>query len=66
MRQHFKAIIQREDDLYVALRPELDIASQGESFSDARNNLREAIEILLVSASPSEVRCRLRYEHNLR
>ena len=66
MRQHFKAIIQREDDLYVALRPELDIASQGESFSDARNNLREAIEILLVSASPSEVRCRLGYEHNLR
>ena len=40
MTQRFTAIIEREDEMYVALCPELDIASQSESVSDARNNLR--------------------------
>jgi len=48
-------IIEREDDTYVALCPELDIASQGETVSDARKNLREAIELFLECASPSEI-----------
>jgi hypothetical protein len=37
MNRHFTAIIEREDDLYVALCPELDISSQGETVSEARN-----------------------------
>ena len=55
MTQRSTAIIEREDDSYVALCPELDIASQGETLSDARNNLCEAIELFLESASPSEI-----------
>ena len=40
MTQRFTAIIEREDNTYVALCPELDIASQGESVAEARGNLR--------------------------
>lgn len=52
MSRQFTAIIEREDDSYVALCPELDIASQGASVGEARSNLREAIELFLESASP--------------
>lgn len=49
------AILSREDDGYVALCPELDIASQGTSVEDARANLVEALELFLETAAPSEV-----------
>lgn len=62
MTQRFTAIIEREDDLYVALCPELDIASQGETVSEARANLREAIELFLETASPDEIQSRLHEE----
>ena len=39
------AIIEREGDGYVSLCPELDIASQGGSVEEARDNLREALEL---------------------
>jgi len=58
----FTAIIEREDDYYVALCPELDIASQGASVEDARLNLKEAIELFFESASPEEIRERLHDE----
>lgn len=48
-------IIEREGDGYVALCPELDIASQGETVEAAKNNLREALELFLETADPSEV-----------
>jgi Uncharacterised protein family (UPF0150). len=47
MLKQLTAIIEREGDGYVSLCPELDIASQGDSALDARNNLREAIELFL-------------------
>jgi len=53
------AIIEREDDSYVAVCPELDIASQEASVEDARLNLKEAIELFFESASPEEIRERL-------
>jgi len=37
--QQYTAIIEKEDNLYVALCPELDIASQGETASKVRNKL---------------------------
>ena len=37
--QNFTAIIEKEDDEFVALCPELDIASQGESVEEAKSNL---------------------------
>ncbi len=58
----FTAIIEREGDWYVALCPELDIASQGQSVEESRNNLVEAIELFLETASPSEIKDRLRPE----
>jgi len=49
------AIIEREDDGYVALCPELDIASQGISIEEARTNLFEALTLFFETADPSEV-----------
>lgn len=51
----FAAAIHREGDVYVALCPELDIASQGDTIETARDNLREAIELFLETASPQEI-----------
>ena len=47
MTQRFTTIIEPEDDTHVALCAELDIASKGESISQARNKLRKAIELFL-------------------
>jgi predicted RNase H-like HicB family nuclease len=55
MRQ-FTAVIERDEDWYVALCPELDIASQGKSVEEARRNLIEAIELFFEVASPAEIR----------
>jgi predicted RNase H-like HicB family nuclease len=53
------AIIEREEDGYVALCPELDIASQGDSIEQARDNLQEALELFFETASPEEIGRRL-------
>ncbi len=57
--QQFTAVIEREDDGFVALCPELDIASQGDTVEEARKNLIEAIELFLEEADPSEVQQRM-------
>ncbi len=56
------AIIEREGDGYVSLCPELDIASQGDSVEQARNNLREALELFFETASSEEKKQRLHEE----
>ena len=56
------AIIEREGNGYVSLCPELDIASQGGSIEEARDNLREALELFFEAASPEEVKQRLHGE----
>jgi predicted RNase H-like HicB family nuclease len=56
------AIIEREDDTYVALCPELDVASQGETVEAARANLVEALELFFESADPTEIAQRLHTE----
>jgi predicted RNase H-like HicB family nuclease len=48
------AIIEREDDGLVALCQELDIASEGASIEEARNNPIEALTLFFETASPSE------------
>ena len=60
--RQFTAVIEREDDMYVALCPELDIASQGESVEKARENLKGAIELFFETASQQETRERLHDE----
>lgn len=59
---YMTAIIEREDDGYVALCPELDIASQGASIEEARANLVEALTLFFETASPSEVSRRFQSE----
>jgi predicted RNase H-like HicB family nuclease len=60
--KQFTAVIEREDDGYVSLCPELDIASQGNTVEEARNNLIEAIELFFEAAHPSEIAARLKSE----
>ena len=56
------AILSREGDAYVALCPEVDIASQGPTLEKARKNLCEALELFFETASPKEIRRRLHAE----
>lgn len=60
--QQFTAIIEREGRQYVALCPELDIASQGHTVEQARKNLKEALELFFETASPKEIKDRLHGE----
>jgi len=60
--RQFTAVIEREDDMFVALCPELDIASQGATVEEARDHLVEAIELFFESASPEEIKQRLHDE----
>ncbi len=62
MQKQFTAIIEREGDGYVSLCAELDIASQGDTIEEARENLREALELFFETASPEEIRQRLHEE----
>ncbi len=41
----FTAIVTREKKFYVALAPDVDIASQGETIEEAIANLKEALEL---------------------
>ena len=60
--RQFTAIIYREDDGFVSLCPELDVASQGETVEEARRNLTEALELFLQTASDKEIQERYRPE----
>jgi predicted RNase H-like HicB family nuclease len=56
----YTAMIEREGDLYAALCPGLDVASQGATVEEATSNLREAIELYLESADAEEIKRRFR------
>jgi len=58
----FTAIIEKEESIYVAFCPELDVASQGNTVEEARKNLTEAVELFLETADPAEVADRLTNE----
>ena len=56
------AIIEREDDGFVALCPEVDVASQGSSIEEARANLIEALTLFFEVADDSEISRRVHRE----
>jgi predicted RNase H-like HicB family nuclease len=56
------ALIEREGDGYMSLCPALNVASQGKTVEEARDNLREALELFFDSASQDEIKQRLRDE----
>ena len=59
MGQKLTAIIEKEGTGYVALCPELDIASQGDTVEQARDNLKEALELFYETASKEEIESRI-------
>ena len=50
-KSQFTAILEKEENGYVSLCPELDVASQGESVEESLANLKEAVELFLECAS---------------
>lgn len=62
MTRQLTAIIEREGDGYVALCPEVDIASQGDSVDAARANLKEALDLFFETAFGKEIEERLHDE----
>ena len=62
MTRTLTATIWREDDGFVALCSELDIVSQGDSVEEARQNLKEAVELFFETAHPDEVARRMNAE----
>ncbi len=59
MSRRWTAVIHREGDGFVALCPELDVVSQGDTIEQARDNLCEALELFFECASAVEVQERL-------
>ncbi len=53
------AVITPEEDMFVALCPELDVVSQGYTREEARANLQEALELLFEVADQEEIDRRL-------
>lgn len=62
MQKQLTAIIEREGGGYVSFCPELDIVSQGDTIEEARENLREALELFFEAASPEEIQQRMHEE----
>lgn len=62
MTRQLTAVIEREGDGFVALCPEVDVASQGGTVDEARANLQEALELFFETASESEITERFRGE----
>jgi len=62
LMRSFTALVQREEDGWVSLCPELDVASQGDTPEEAKANLREAVELFLETAPTDEVERRFRAE----
>ncbi len=58
MQKRFSVIIEREGNGYVSFCPELDIASEGDTIEEARENLREARELFFETASREEIKMR--------
>ena len=47
LMEEFSAILEKEDNWYVARCPELEVASQGKTIESAIANLKEAVELYL-------------------
>ena len=62
MNRRLTAIVEREGNGYVALCPEVDVASQGNTVSEARDNLAEALTLFFETDSSGEIDRRRRSE----
>ncbi len=62
MTRQLTTISEKEGAGFVALCPEVDVASQGASVDESRRNLQEALELFCETASPEEISERLHHE----
>ena len=62
MKRSLTAVLTREGDGFVALCPDVDVVSQGDTVEEAKANLREAVELFLECASGMEIDDRLSSE----
>lgn len=62
MTRNLTAIIQAEAGGFVAICPQLDVCSQGDTVEEARASLQEALELFFETAPPDEVSRRLSSE----
>jgi predicted RNase H-like HicB family nuclease len=53
------AVIEKDEDWFVATCPELGVASQGRSIEEAEAMIKEAVELLLEEADEREIQRRL-------
>lgn len=53
------AVIERDEDWFVATCPELGVASQGKTIEEAEAMIKEAVELLLEEADDKEIQRRL-------
>jgi predicted RNase H-like HicB family nuclease len=53
------AVIEKEGRWFVAICPELGVASQGRTLDEAEEMIREAVELLLEEADEDEIKRRL-------
>lgn len=60
MGGNLTTVIEREGGLYVARCLEFDVASQGVSVREAKDNLLEALELFVEHAPPEEQERRYR------
>jgi predicted RNase H-like HicB family nuclease len=61
-QMNLTGLLEREGDGYCSYCPQLGVASQGNSVEDALANLKEAVELFLECASPTEIEERYRPE----
>lgn len=54
MVKQLTAIIEKEDDGYVALCPEINIANQGDAVGEAGANLKEVLELFFFEVASQE------------
>ena len=59
MQTTLTGIIEKEADVYVALCPEINVASQGYTIDEARKNLIEALDLFFTYADEEEVNRRM-------
>jgi len=60
--RNLAAVIEKEGDMYVSFCPDIDVASQGKTIEEAKDNLKEAVELFFETASPDDITCRLHGE----
>ncbi len=59
---NYTVLIHKEEDAYVSFCPELDVASQGSTIEEAKNSLKEAIDLFLEHAPEEEKHRRIHSE----